>query len=687
MTLNTDKPVTWLALATALAALAAARGALAQDLPPAASQVCRLTLPEFVEGKYDLEVVLYHRDGRFHHGYAEVPRRDNLPHRVDPTPARPFEFVFKDGKRPEITPDLKGTYAYHDPAWRKLMEQYDRGELLHRYTGQPEPLAWDEKQGRLGGTLDVWIMPVDEANHWGLSPPQNFQNWRMTLSARREGSRLAGTYQAWQYDGKDETFGRDAPRRSGEFTGRWVKDHWQAKQGTELAKGKDWPQVRGPHLTMAADDCDRPLVDNLHDARLVWVAEEPITDGKGGSPKAAFGFYPANFSGWGYGAHAAPVVADGKVFLYLVYPDREKLRADAEAQDHILVKRGADVELVAGDRDARRHAVFCFDARTGRTLWRWFDEGTFGQCSTGKSGKGLTPCYHRGRVYARGAGIYCLDAATGKLLWTRTGRDEKDHSYRPGGGWSRDESPVVIGGTLVFNAYPGTTLIGIDPRTGDELWRHERATGYNSVPTKVLLDGREYVISASGVQIGEEDVGAANRMLLIDPRTGEILWESNLTGKNTVALLVDGVRVCGNGHRSDTRAKDSELDKRMRAGCFEISAKGAKKLWYNDQVAYPPHRATPVSHRGYFYIDARETGFVCVDAKTGQIVGRHPHIHEMTRGDHNWTWHVASNDRIVTSGCLLFSTAEQGFSRSTSPAATCARSSPRWPTAGSSCAR
>ena len=40
---------------------------------PTASDVLRFTLPEFVDGRFDLHVMLYHRDDRFHHGYAVVP--------------------------------------------------------------------------------------------------------------------------------------------------------------------------------------------------------------------------------------------------------------------------------------------------------------------------------------------------------------------------------------------------------------------------------------------------------------------------------------------------------------------------------------------------------------------------------------------------------------------------------------
>ena len=40
------------------------------------ARVCELTLPKFVDGKYDLHVRLYHRDGKFYHGYALLPQRD-----------------------------------------------------------------------------------------------------------------------------------------------------------------------------------------------------------------------------------------------------------------------------------------------------------------------------------------------------------------------------------------------------------------------------------------------------------------------------------------------------------------------------------------------------------------------------------------------------------------------------------
>jgi hypothetical protein len=37
---------------------------------PESSRVLRVTLLRFVDGRFDLDLMLYHRVGRFHHGYA-----------------------------------------------------------------------------------------------------------------------------------------------------------------------------------------------------------------------------------------------------------------------------------------------------------------------------------------------------------------------------------------------------------------------------------------------------------------------------------------------------------------------------------------------------------------------------------------------------------------------------------------
>ena len=63
------------------------------------SKALRLTVPEFVDGKQELVVTLLYRDGEFHNAWATAPTRDNLMHRVNPTPANPFRYEYKDGRK------------------------------------------------------------------------------------------------------------------------------------------------------------------------------------------------------------------------------------------------------------------------------------------------------------------------------------------------------------------------------------------------------------------------------------------------------------------------------------------------------------------------------------------------------------------------------------------------------------
>jgi len=72
-----------------------------------------------------------------------------------------------------------------------------------------------------------------------------------------------------------------------------------------------------------------------------------------------------------------------------------------------------------------RDTVFCFDAATGKEIWRhsysadlgdkYFDGGTTG-----------TPTVDGDRVFtfSRWGNLVCLDAATGKVIWTRNVQKE-----------------------------------------------------------------------------------------------------------------------------------------------------------------------------------------------------------------------------------------------------------------------
>ncbi|MFP4057062.1 MAG: PQQ-binding-like beta-propeller repeat protein [Candidatus Brocadiia bacterium] len=614
----------------------------------AASEVCRFTLPQAVEGRWDMEVVLFHRDGAFHHGFARVPRRDGVPHRVDVRPSRPIQWQTADGTPIEVPERMRGYYSYKLEGFREYKRRFEAGEMQVAHPIPTPPVGW--KEGRLTGIVDVLIAPVNVANRTGRGPLDTA--YRIRLDARGTmGGALAGEATWWTYEEKDDDYGADSKKTTVELeNARWDPDYWKPAEGTSYARGTDWPQARGPMLDGSAADCQGPLVENLHDARLLWVGEEIIGGGRGAVlSRGGFAMYPYAWQNIGYGSFAGVTVADGKVLQYLTHPDEERVAADEAIARNVYVQLGADPRTMANSRGHLRDTVLCLDARTGATLWWFKSERTFGNVRSGKGGVGMTACFHEGRVYARGSGgLYCLDADTGELLWHKRGgrKGEAKAGYGPSGGWSHDESPVIVGGVLVMGHGGDEALAGIDPVDGSLLWTHSQVKGQNAVPTKVVLDGEDYIVVCSK---------ETARLSLIDPSDGDILWRGDALGPNHASLAVWGDVVCGN-------RIDREKRKQGQAAAVRVSKDGAQRLWASDVAGYPPHRSVPVAHKGHFYIDDRE-GFFCLEADKGTLVNRQPHIYRMSWGSHNWVWTIAGNGRVLTSGVLMFSTADGGFQR------------------------
>lgn len=147
--------------------------------------------------------------------------------------------------------------------------------------------------------------------------------------------------------------------------------------------------------------------------------------------------------------------------------------------------------------------VSCYNADSGELLWHYAIPGLHFN-PLGGTGPRATPAIFQGCVYAQSAvsELVCLDMRTGKLIWSfdmlkaaKTTQSEFEASVT----WGRSASPIIIDGKVIAalggDSKGGDTkskpqsLIALDPKTGNEVWRGGSSQISYSTPTVVTLHG------------------------------------------------------------------------------------------------------------------------------------------------------------------------------------------------------
>jgi outer membrane protein assembly factor BamB len=619
--------------------------------------VTELRLSGIMAGGQDLRVLLHARAGRFYAGYCLVEGMPEVPYEVAIEAPGTHRLVDGAGTDIAMPKPLFARYGYKNPEYVAIRSRYEKGEVRMERLADPPALHWTE-QGGFAGTIDLLV----PANGQGQNDALPQFSLRVTVAADGDGKIAAGTCTAWWWDWDDLSQGAQSPRRNGTAAVRLVPDHWQPKPGSAFAPGRDWPQTHGPRLDMSAIDCGVPLVEDLADARLLWVAEDQPGGAKGSVHKAEFGAGSLHANDMQHGAYAAPIVAGGKVYMYAVFPDFTRLATDERWRKDVKYARGGPLGSEAFGQFVDRFV--CLDAATGKTLWKVEHPFTREGLPDEKSGRGVTPCVVDGVLVGRGVrGVYGLDAATGKQLWFKA----ESGLGCTGGAGSREESVVAIGGVAVLGiaAEFGTALAGLDPKTGNELWRQGRTRGANAIPSQVILEGKPYILAATSFpEKAKTAKGQAapvkadfQRMVLIEPRSGKILWEDRSVGECPNSLLVQGDLVMVQAEQGANSNGNMAMTA-GRAGVYRVSLNGATRLSVSQATNIMPGRNTLAGAGGMAYIDSRTTGFQALDLASGRIVARKQHLWYQATGDHNWTWTIASDGRVITNGLLQFRAAD-----------------------------
>ena len=276
----------------------------------------------------------------------------------------------------------------------------------------------------------------------------------------------------------------------------------------------DWPEAGGyPSHTMQHVALDGPL-------RRLWRS----SIGEGGSR---------------YGAVLSPpVVADGRIFALDARDvvtaldaktGRELWRNDVMPENDLAHAYGGGV-AVAGDRvyvTTGYGQVLALDAATGKEIWRQPVAAPMRDA----------PTVADGRVFAITVEneLEVLSTKDGHRLWTHNGLPET-------AGLLGAASPAVSG-DIVIVPYTSGELFALRVENGRPLWSDNLATARPLGALSTLADirgrpvidrGRVYAISHSG------------RMVAIDLRTGDRVWDQEVGGTHGPWVAGDYVYVLAN---------------------------------------------------------------------------------------------------------------------------------------------
>lgn len=281
-----------------------------------------------------------------------------------------------------------------------------------------------------------------------------------------------------------------------------------------------------------------------------------------------------------------------------------------------LPDRGNSTPIVWGDKvfvtqvieSAGRRELWCFDKKTGKSLWKsgiTYKEqepthGTNPHCSASPATDG-----ERVIVSFASAGVYCYDLS-GKEVWHRD-LGPQHHI------WGNGASPVLVGDVCYLNHGPGehATLYALDKKTGKPLWQNaepirpessEGKAGFYgswSDPVPVVIDGKAQLL-----------MSWPYRVCSLDPQTGKEHWTCD--GLNplvyTSPLYADGIVVAMGGYSGKALAVKA-------GGSGDITT---NRLWYHPKS--PQRIASGVIHEGRIYI-LNDPGIAqCIDLKTGEQI-------------------------------------------------------------------
>ena len=357
----------------------------------------------------------------------------------------------------------------------------------------------------------------------------------------------------------------------------------------QLAAGEPWPQMNGPAGNFTPSPSDVPLLDDLHQARQLWLSDDPDI----GYAKGSVSGYLSHLAQWdGHpGSCSGPILADGKIFVSSFRPSGEVWAENIHNLDKIIdpqrkkpITPDQHVRLKQNLRILADDLLVAVDANTGKTVWKAVEVETGLNRYMGKrQGYNVTPAFFNGRVFSLGTTglLRAYQSADGKKIWeTDIGRAHEsalahrekvlNEKMLPGGmGWN--SSLTVAGGMLIVPLFDGAQdlgLRGVDPETGETRWEFSKICSRHATPATWTHGDDQYVLTAT----------VSGRLHLIDPTTGTLKWTVEGLGENHFSLTPTAERVFVNVGSKVPR-KEGDTRRFARLGAYTISPDKAERAW------------------------------------------------------------------------------------------------------------
>lgn len=258
-------------------------------------------------------------------------------------------------------------------------------------------------------------------------------------------------------------------------------------------------------------------------------------------------------------------------------------------------------------RRSQSEIIAAMDAATGRTLWEHtYESTTSGLALENGAGPHSTPLIVGSTLFAVGSRteLFALDKNTGKVLWQH---DLVKEFGAPQDGRGFSPSPIAYKETVILPAGArGASLMAFDQRTGAVAWRHGDYPTAPASPVLINVSGQDQLV-----------VSGENEILGVDPNTGQILWRhphKTQYGLNisTPVWGPDNLLFVSAAYNNGARLL--KLD--QAAGRTTV-----QELWYQNRMR--THIGT-VIRIGDFYVgssgDFGPCPTVAVDVKTGQVL-------------------------------------------------------------------